>query len=273
VVDQNAGFRSNWVTTEWKSVTGVPRDPQLTAFGEVQAREVADYFLSLPEDQRPTAIFSSPYYRCLQTSKPTAIALGLPIYAEHGISEWYQPVEPGTGLHPRPSSATALKAYFPEIDDSWSSVWYPTRKGESLAALHDRVAGCLTVLVPEVQRRFSGAHKRILLVSHAATVIALARELVGDRDLSFQAACCSLTVLDRNKDAAAATARGAVVGGWTAILLGGGEHLKDGLQRPWGFSDVPIADGKIVYDRGELGTENEEDEPVGSQVIALSSRM
>jgi hypothetical protein len=168
-----------------------------------------------------------------------------PIPRQPGISEWYQPAEPGTGLHPRPSSATALKAYFPEIDDSWSSVWYPTRKGESLAALHDRVAGCLTVLVPEVQRRFAGAHKRILLVSHAATVIALARELVGDRDLSFRAACCSLTVLDRNKDAAAATAQGAVIGGWSAILLGGGEHLKDGLQRAWGFPDVPIADGKV----------------------------
>lgn len=169
-----------------------------------------------------------------------------------------------------------------------------------MAALHDRAAGCLTVLVPEVQRRFAGAHKRILLVSHAATIIALARELVGDRDLSYRAACCSLTVLDRNRDAAATTARGAVVGGWTAILLGGGEHLKDGLQRAWGFPDVPIADGKvsgrpsrlriswecgfgltlirlaflqIVYDRGEPGTENEDDEPVGSQVIELSSRM
>ena len=184
-------------------------------------------------------------------------------------------------------------------------MWYPTRKGETVAALHDRLAGCLTVLVPEVQRRFAGAHKRILLVSHAAAIIALVHELIGDRSLSLRVACCSLTVLDRNKDTTAAgsegdSARGAVVGGWTAILLAGGEHLKDGLQRAWGFPDVPIADGKvsgrpsrlriswecgfgltlirlaflqIVYDRGEQGTENEEDEPVGSQVIELSSRM
>ena len=213
--------------------------------------------------------------RCLQTSKPTAIALGLPIYAEHGespgryptsffgpstqtlhhgpiprqpgLSEWYQPVEPGTGLHPRPSSASALKAYFPEIDDSWSSVWYPTRKGESAPALHDRLGGFLTVLVPEVQRRFAGAHKRILLVTHAAVVIALARELAGDRGLSFRAACCSLSELDCKQDAAAAgdSARSTVVGGWTAKLLGDGGHLKDGLQRAWGFPDVAIADGKV----------------------------
>ncbi|KAI9460961.1 histidine phosphatase superfamily [Lactarius psammicola] len=263
------GFRLNWVTTNWKSATGLPRDPPLAAFGEAQAKEVADYFLSLPEDQRPTAIFSSPYYRCLQTSKPTSIALGLPIYAEHGISEWYSPVEPGTGLHPRPSSANALKAHFPEIDDSWSSLWYPSRKGEDVDGLHDRLGGFLPIFVPEVQRRFAGTHKRILLVSHAATVIALARELVGERSLSFRAACCSLTVLDRKGDAAQL----AVVGGWTARVLGDGSHLKDGAQRDWGFEDIEIADGKVINDHGVPGTENEKDEPVGSQIIELSSRM
>jgi hypothetical protein len=62
MADQGAGFRVNWVTTEWlvsgscgfsfhtrtdtgtdrdvsqrrKSVTGLPRDPQLAAFGEVR---------------------------------------------------------------------------------------------------------------------------------------------------------------------------------------------------------------------------------------------
>lgn len=264
------GFRLNWVTTQWKSATGLPRDPPLAAFGEAQAKEVADYFLSLPEDQRPTAIFSSPYYRCLQTSKPTSIALGLPIYAEHGITEWYSPVEPGTGLHPRPSSANALKAHFPEIDDSWSSLWYSSRKGEDVDGLHDRVAGFLTVFVPEVQRRFSGTHRRILLVSHAATTIALTRELVGERSLSFRAACCSLTVLDRKVGDAAQIA---VVGGWTARVLADGSHLKDGPQRDWGFEDIVIADGKVINDHGVPGTENEKDEPVGSQIIELSSRM
>ena len=64
MVDQSTGFRVNWVTTEWlvsgscgvpylthtdtstdrevsqrrKSVTGLPRDPQLAAFGEVRVR-------------------------------------------------------------------------------------------------------------------------------------------------------------------------------------------------------------------------------------------
>lgn len=40
---------------------GLPRDPPLAAFGHTQAQELADFFLSLPEAERPTAIFSSPY--------------------------------------------------------------------------------------------------------------------------------------------------------------------------------------------------------------------
>ncbi|KAG8961293.1 hypothetical protein FRC03_005551 [Tulasnella sp. 419] len=78
------GFRLNWVTTNWTSATGLPRDPPLASYGVDQAKELANYFLSLPEDQRPTAIYSSPYYRCLQTAAPTAAALKLPLYVEHG---------------------------------------------------------------------------------------------------------------------------------------------------------------------------------------------
>ena len=126
-------------------------------------------------------------------------------------------------------------------------MWYPSRLGEGLAAVHDRVAGFLSVFVPEVQRRFGGQHKRILLVSHAATAIVLARELVGNRDLSFQVACCSLTRLDRKVAPAAEgdLAPSAVVGGWTDTLLGDGSHLKDGLQRAWGMEAVVIVDGEV----------------------------
>lgn len=40
---------------------GLARDPPLAAFGVTQAQELAAYFASLPEEDRPTAIFSSPY--------------------------------------------------------------------------------------------------------------------------------------------------------------------------------------------------------------------
>jgi transcription factor C subunit 7 len=131
-------------------------------------------------------------------------------------------------------------------------VWYPTRKGEDLNALLDRLTGFVSVFVPEIHRRFTGAaaHKRILFVGHAATVIGLTQAWVGDRNLSFRAACCSLTVLDRKAVVARAPSReSAVVGGaggdWTPRILGGGDHLKDGLLRDWGFEDIRMADGEV----------------------------
>ncbi|KAJ7706129.1 histidine phosphatase superfamily [Mycena rosella] len=262
------GFRMNWVNSTWKSETGLPRDPPLAAFGVSQAQELADYFLSLPEDQRPTAIFSSPYYRCLQTSSPVSAALGVPIYVEHGLSEWYSPIAEGTGLHPRPGSAASLAQYFPTaIDaDAWASVWFPSRKGEDVAEMHARAGAFLDAFVPEVERKFPGAHRRILLVSHAATTIALTRVLVGDPALPMRAGCCSLTELVRKRDVMP------ILGGWDALRLADGTHLKDGTSRDWGFEDIEISHGQVVADPGVPGTEHELDEPVGCQV-PLSSNL
>ncbi|KAJ7487652.1 histidine phosphatase superfamily [Mycena galericulata] len=261
------GFRMNWINSNWKSVTGLARDPPLAAFGETQAQELADYLLSLPKDQRPTAIFSSPYYRCLQTSKPVSTALGIPIYVEHGISEWYSPVAPGTGLHPRPASAASLRMYFPtEIDaDAWASVYYPPRIGEDVAQMHARARTFLDVFVPAVERALPGTHKRVLLVSHAATVIALTRALLDDPTLPLRAGCCSLTEVVRREGGAP------VIGGWEARRLVDGAHLADGTSRDWGFEDIEIANGQVVADPGVPGTENEVDDMVGSQVPLTSN--
>ncbi|KAJ3894984.1 histidine phosphatase superfamily [Lentinula edodes] len=258
------GFRLNWVTTNWESPTGLPKDAPLSAFGVAQARELANYFSSLNEDQRPTLIFSSPYYRCLQTSQPSAQALGLPIYVEHGISEWYSPVVPNTGLHPRPASASSLKAYISEIDsDAWSSIYYPTRKGEDVDQIHERAHSVLSDLISEVESRFPN-HKRVLLVSHAATVIALARDLAGDRELPLRVGCCTLSEFSRKVG-------GAGSGSWEVKKLAEAEFLTGGVQRDWGLEDIQIADGKVIEDPGIPGSELEVDEPVGSMLRATSS--
>ncbi|KAK1236190.1 C6 zinc cluster transcription factor-like protein [Marasmius sp. AFHP31] len=257
------GFRSNWVTNNWTSATGLPRDPPLAALGVTQAEELAKHFLSLPEEERPTAIFSSPYYRCLQTSKPVAEALGVPIYVEHGISEWYSPAAPNTGLHPRPGSASSLVSYFPSIDPSgWSSVYYPSRKGEDVSALHNRIGGFLEDFIPEVEKT-KPEHKRILLVSHAATIIVLARELLGDKELPLRVGTCSLTEVHRKKSGEGA---GPVLGGWEGKRLAEASFLTGGIQRDWGLEDIVMEGDKVVEDEGVAGTENDLDEPVGSQL-------
>ncbi|KAI6005332.1 histidine phosphatase superfamily [Pisolithus orientalis] len=254
------GFRSNWVDPICGSPTGLPRDYPLAAYGETQAQELAAYFQALPVSNRPTAIFSSPYYRCLQTALPMASALNLPIYTEHGIAEWYSPVVPGTGLHPRPKIASELKAYFTEIDPSWSSVWYPSRKGEDVDQVHARVNGFLELFVPEVERRFSDKHKCILLFSHAATIIALCRGLLAQPDMPLRVGCCSISVFTRKPGAVG------IVGAWEPELLANGDHLKDGASRDWGFEDIHTSNRKVINHVGIPGTEHLADDTCGPQI-------
>ncbi|CAA7266478.1 unnamed protein product [Cyclocybe aegerita] len=258
------GFRLNWISTTWQSATGLPRDPPLTAYGETQAEELNQYFLSFPEDERPTAIFSSPYYRCLQTSRPLAKALGVPIYVEHGVVEWYSPVAPGTGLHPRPGSTESLKTFFSEIDPSWSTLYYPSRKGETVKEVHDRVDEFLVSFFAAIAQRLPlERRRRLLFVTHAATTIALVRSFVGDRELHMKVGCCSISELDRHTDG---VREGQVLGAFKAIALASGEHLKGGSSREWGFEDIEVEKGRVVEDPGVPGSEGEKDEPVGLQL-------
>ena len=127
----------------------------------------------------------------------------------------------GTGLHPRPGSASSLQRYFPLIDPRWKLTWYPSRKGESFQELHSRAASFLraflvrhdlaSITIPpssdsptrgnadldlatDVQLEL-GKHKHILLMGHGASVIALVKVLSGNMDLDLRVGCCSLTTL------------------------------------------------------------------------------
>ena len=102
----------------------------------------------------------------------------------------------------------------------------------------------MRALIPAVEERFGGEHKRILLVTHAATVIALTRELVGDRDLPLRVGCCTLTNLERPQGVRDA------VGCWQPKKLADGGHLKDGVTRDWGFDNCIIIDGKVKIKQG-----------------------
>ncbi|KAG6902887.1 hypothetical protein C0995_010057 [Termitomyces sp. Mi166 len=192
--------------------------------------------------------------RCLQTAKPVSSALGIPIYVEHGelfppeilaiiwLAEWFSPVVPGTGLHPRPGSAESLRQYFPEIDTSWSSVWYVSRKGEDVNQIHDRTDGFLEAFEVELERKFTVKHSRVLLVSHAATIITLVRSLLDNRDFPIRVGCCSISEFER------VPGEQRRLGSWKALRLADGSHLKDGASRDWGFEDIEISGGKVCAD-------------------------
>ncbi|WWD17621.1 hypothetical protein CI109_102062 [Kwoniella shandongensis] len=201
------GFRSNWVDPSIKSSpTGMNRDPPLAAYGTEQSQILAS-FLSSSEKTAPyptpQKVFSSPFYRCIETAIPTAQALGevgegKGVLLEHGVMEWYSPVRPNSGLHPRPSSPSKLIPFFPSqhISPEYQSTLFPSRKGESLAEIHDRAELFVEAWVGRVESEWPEV-KCVVIFAHAASLIALGRALTGDRTLDVIAGCASTSLYQR----------------------------------------------------------------------------
>ncbi|TVY57680.1 Uncharacterized protein LCER1_G004176 [Lachnellula cervina] len=255
------GFRSNWVvdpktgtySASIPSPTGIPSDPALAGYGVAQAHELAAHLKTLsPPIER---IYSSPFYRCIQTISPTLDALSSPslkIRGENGIGEWY-------GLarfdHPSPADPAVLKTLFPRYDETYTPVIKPSVNGENIEELHDRTAYALHRIIEQSDRE---GVKAIVICTHAATLIAIGRVLTGrmPEDIAeedFRPFTCGLsTFVRRGKGVQAGVeawkgpesgipsvewrgGRG-VGGGWK--LKGSGEcgFLSGGEERGWRFS-------------------------------------
>jgi transcription factor C subunit 7 len=133
--------------------------------------------------------------------------------------------------------ASTMQRHFPEVEDTWAPVWFPSRNGENIEQIHNRMSGFMEAFLPEVERRLPAEkHARILLISHAAPIIGIVRHLLRDREHPFRPGCCSLTEIDQKKD-----------GGWEAKTLGGGTHLTEVLSdwRQWGFENLGAGYGKV----------------------------
>lgn len=70
------------------SPTGIHSDPALAGYGVDQAKQLAEKILTL--DPPVDVIYSSPFYRCLQTLKPTTEQLfrergGGKVRVENGV--------------------------------------------------------------------------------------------------------------------------------------------------------------------------------------------
>lgn len=210
----------------------------------------------------------------MQTVNPTANALDLPINVEHGLAEWYSPVKAGTGLHPSPVPADKLVQFFDKIDPSYAPTFLVTRKGESVPDLYKRGEDFLTAFIQRLERTTSAeGHERILLVTHAATVITLAQALLGDASIgkALRVGCCTLSTFDRVPDAE----EGALLGGsvWTPRgQLAVAHFLTNGVERDWGMNDIEVRDGIVIEDEGVPGTEGEEDIAFGVQSWDSGSR-
>ncbi|KIR59163.1 transcription factor C subunit 7 [Cryptococcus bacillisporus CA1873] len=256
------GFRSNWVDPCIKSgPTGMNRDPPLAAHGLDQAESLAT-FLSSPSSTNPYPIpeivFSSPFYRCL--------------HLEHGVGEWYSPVYPNTGLHPRPAPSHILSPLFPpgSINPSYQPTLFPSRKGESLESLHERAELFIDAWARRVEGEWPDV-ECVVIFAHAASIIALGRALTGDRSLEVIAGCATTSLYARKPSPSSSSSSTIPNPGssqYTLLYSGRYDYLPLGLERDWSFADVVLTpDGEVVGDHGdEGGHEGEEWEEGLTQV-------
>lgn len=180
--------------------------------------------------------------------------------------------------HPLPASPTVLRAWFPTYSMSYSPSIIPSYQtkplrisfhpsspsilaspaGESLSQLHDRCAYALTCIVSATDAETGSTPTAILLVTHAATLIACGRILTGRmpddvNEEDFRPFTCGISKFGRrtnpNGNFQAAQVqpwepgmaipnvdwRGGkgVLGGWHCLVNGDCSHLDGGEERGW----------------------------------------
>lgn len=266
-------YRMNWVVdprtgeynTTIPSPTGIPSDPALASYGVLQSEQLATHLLSL----RPQVdlIYSSPWYRCLQTLLPftTALAKDRSSNDDAATSVSRIHVEPGVGEffgrarfeHPSPAPLDQLRTLFPHLHGDQDPVIVPSSNGETIAQLHDRVAYCLRGVIRRANADPQGP-RALLICTHAAVMIAVGRALTGrmpedEGEDDFKCFTCSLSkyVRRRGKDGEAKEVEkwtpadperipdvgwrddGGVEGGWKCEVDGDCSFLAGGEERGW----------------------------------------
>jgi len=162
----------------------------LASYGVLQAQQLAQHLLQV--DPPVDLLYSSPFYRCIQTLSPFTDALveqrskAVDEPGKDGQGKVKVVVEPGLGEfyglarfdHPSPAKIEILNEHFPHLSAEKDPVIVPSTKGESIPQLHDRVAYCLHHLIKRADEDPS-APKALLICSHAASMICIGRALTG----------------------------------------------------------------------------------------------
>ncbi|KAI4118572.1 MAG: hypothetical protein LQ345_001409 [Seirophora villosa] len=227
--------------------TSIPNDVPLSAYGVGQSKELAIAVGGL--DPPVTYVFSSPFYRCLQTIEPAIRRLGeyVKVRVDNGIG--FVHILAALYLILLWKDKPLIFEAYPGSDYRPSCI--PSPSGETIAELHDRVAYALSCIIQAVDSD-TGAEEEvsILICTHAATLIAIGRCLTGNmpsdvNQEDYLAPCAGLTKFVRRK----ASARqelgnrkdGAgnadwkegkgVAGGWNCELNGNCDHLAAGAER------------------------------------------
>ncbi|CCE63661.1 hypothetical protein TPHA_0F01770 [Tetrapisispora phaffii CBS 4417] len=240
------GYRSNWLPQGPypPPPTGVDSDVPLAEHGLTQAKELGHYILSL--NNQPELLFSSPFYRCIQTSEAIAALLELPIYLDTGIGEWYKP---DRAIIPVPASYEVLSQLFPtKISDDWSSTILPSDKGETEEDIFNRCKTFWPKFIDTLEDSFPNI-ETIILVTHAATKIALglsllkkssARDAIDSEGTLIRSGSCSLDKYELleteySKDDDSTFVLPFEKRTWKITMNGNTEYLTKGEEMNWNF--------------------------------------
>lgn len=260
--------------------TKLPADPPLASHGVDQAVETGTYFakqLGEIAKQDRLRIYSSLFYRCLQTLKPTVeklrqdVSPGLQVRGERGFSEWFGKA---WFQQPIPAEPQRLKnEFFPWVDPSYQSLIVPERNGERILEIHDRIAKAFARVIADIDKEYEALGRgtedvTLLVCGHAAQIICSGRVLTGEMpddpdEEDFMCFTCGISHFQRrNVDNSGSEddwkGKG-VGGGFDCITNSWCGHLSGGEERGWHFHGDESFDsydpgrGPIVEDGGYQG--------------------
>lgn len=236
--------------------TKLPADPPLVSHGVDQADETGAYLAGqlgkLAKHDR-LRVYSSLFYRCFQTLKPTvdrlrsSVAPDLQVRGERGFGEWF-----GHAWFEQPVPATAQRLkqdFFPFVDDQYQSKVIPDRHGERIPEIHDRIAKAFTRVIQDIDQEYASCGRgseevTLLICGHAAQIICSGRVLTGEMpddpdEEDFRCFTCGISKFQRrakDQDYDEVDWRGkGVTGGWDCILNSWCGHLSGGEERGWHF--------------------------------------
>jgi len=193
--------------TRQDHLTGVPTpsksgfiyDPPLAVEGLIQSQLLANY---LKENAHIDYIFSSPFYRTLQTATKVANTLNLKIEVESGLSDWYGGSPNYATFIPKAAPFEKLVEFFPDIDKSYKPNVEITTIAEPKDEMYDRIGKTIQILLDTFSKN-DQENQEYLFVCHAASAIMVARNLLKDKSAFIRCGVCSLLKLtqkDENSD-------------------------------------------------------------------------
>lgn len=240
------GHREPWTlnpaTGEYLSATpfpsGLPADPPLAPVGAEQAQEAGHHLATYLSERAKLGrlrIFSSPFYRCLETLQPLVSALeengsSITVQTETGLGEWFPRA---WFVVPKPAEAARMRRdFFSWIDDKYQSKITPPDHGERIMGLHGRVEATMGRLIHTIDQETPSQDVTLLICSHAALIIAAARALTGalpkEYGGEFKCFTAGISKFIRKEPTS-------ISGNWNCILNSDCSHLSKGEQNGWQF--------------------------------------